>query len=434
MDDSTQSAVSGPEDVPAHHALHRVSGPDEALTAIVLGSRDVVVGRSPGPDGVAIEDARASRAHAQLSRAPRRDLFLVRDLDSKNGVFVNGLRVTSRVLEVGDVVRIGDTLLVYEPVPASLDGSDEGSDVFVGLSSGARAVRRELVDAARAGASVLVSGETGTGKELVATLVHRRSGRGGPFHAVNCGAIPAGLAEAVFFGHRRGAFTSAEADREGHLSAADGGTLFLDEVAELPASAQAALLRVLEDGVVVPVGATRGRSVDVRVIAATHADLAKEVAGGRFRADLHARLARWTLRIPALRERRRDVLEIARRRLRPGVSITADASEALLCAPWPGNARELISAVDRGQALLHDRLRIDLADLPAEIAAPIRHRASAPAASAAPFERPSAAELMEALRESGGSVTRVAQQLGRTRKQIYRWIEAHGLDLARLRE
>lgn len=295
---------------------------------------------------------------------------------------------------------------------------DPGEALFAGSSLAARILRAAAARAARSGLTVLVQGATGSGKDVLARLVHAASGRRGPYRAVSCATIPESLVESTLFGQKRGAFTGAETG-EGWFVAAHGGTLLLDEVAELRPSAQAALLRVLEDGQVTPVGSTTPRRVDVRVVAASHVDLAAAVSAGQFRADLRHRLAGWTLHVPALAERRVDVLSLARRATPAG--LTADAAEALLLAAWPGNVRELLATVARAAAAGDP---IDLDALPEEVAERVRRRGPAPEPPAAPvpaYDRPSPEALREAL-ERLGSVAAVARHFGRDRKQVRRWM------------
>jgi two-component system response regulator FlrC len=223
---------------------------------------------------------------------------------------------------------------------------------------------RQLVEqvdrAARVDATVLLTGESGTGKELVARLLHARSERRpGPFVAINCAALPAELLEAELFGVARGAYTGADRDRKGHFERAHRGTLLLDEIGELPLGLQAKLLRVLEERVVVPLGCGEGRPVDIRVVAATHRDLTREVASGRFRQDLYFRLRVIPLGIPPLRERRGDIPQLAchlaeqaaQRLGRPAPRLTPAALERLAAHPWPGNVRELRNVVERAVVL-----------------------------------------------------------------------------------
>ena len=242
--------------------------------------------------------------------------------------------------------------------------TEEGD--LVGASPAMRDVQKAIGLLADSDATVLITGETGTGKEVVARAIHRHGRRAKkPFVAVNCAAIPAGLLESTLFGHVRGAFTGAVADARGSIRDADGGTLFLDEIGDMDLSMQAKLLRVLQDRVVVPVGG-KPVAVDVRVLAATHRDLAAEQRAGRFREDLYWRLGVVPLGLPPLRARPGDILPLAEHFLaqtdgRPH-ALTADASARLLAHSWPGNVRELRNAMERAAALSRHAV-IDAADL-----------------------------------------------------------------------
>jgi sigma-54 dependent transcriptional regulator len=252
---------------------------------------------------------------------------------------------------------------------------------------------------ARSEATILIVGESGTGKEVVARRVHERSGRRGPFVAVNCGALTESLAEAELFGHEGGSFTGATAARIGWFEAAEGGTLLLDEVSELPAELQVKILRVLQEREVVRVGSRRARRIDVRVIAASNVDLARAVMEGRFRADLYYRLNVATISLPALRERRSDILPLAEHfltkhaeRLRSRAAyLTADAKRALLAHSWPGNIRELENVIQAAMVASpegavrpeHLRLRGEASPEPAAGAGP---PAAALGALAGPLE------------------------------------------------
>src|SRR6185503_13277065 len=215
----------------------------------------------------------------------------------------------------------------------------------------------DLAVVARTGAAILISGETGTGKELVARAVHSFAGRTGTFVAVNCGALPETLAESELFGFRKGAFSGATQDRLGLIRSADRGTLFLDEIGDLAVGSQATLLRVLQEREVCPVGTSEPVAVDLQVVAATHHDLEASVIEGRFRRDLHARLAAFTLRLPALRERLDDlgllIAELLARTPADGgpVRFTAEAAAAMLQHDWPSNIRELAACLVVATAL-----------------------------------------------------------------------------------
>jgi two-component system response regulator AtoC len=297
------------------------------------------------------------------------------------------------------------------------------------------AFRRLLDDArrvARRPVTVLLRGETGTGKELVASLIHAESARReGPCVRFNCAAIPAELAEAELFGHARGAFTGAVAARRGFFAQADGGTLVLDEVGELPLSLQPKILRALQEGEVQPVGAGRVERVDVRVVASTNRDLRAAVAGGLFRDDLYYRLAVVELTIPPLRERPEDVpllLEHFRRRYAarfdlPDVRFTGALAAALAARPWPGNVRELENAVARllalseGGTLGVEALAGLAGDAPTGAPRGLREEAAA-------FAR---RLLQQALAASGANQSEAARRLGLSRMTLLDKLKRHGL-------
>jgi len=285
---------------------------------------------------------------------------------------------------------------------------------------------------AASSASVLIRGESGTGKELVAHAIHDLSPRAaGPFVALNCAAIPASLIESELFGHERGAFTDARERRIGRFEAASGGTLFLDEIGELDAGVQAKFLRALEERRIERLGGGPAVDIDVRVIAATNRDLERDVASGRFRADLFYRIHVVPIELPPLRERREDVRLLADHFLtqahtsagRGPTRIAADALAALERFPWPGNVRELRNAIERAVALC-EADAIELSDLPASVVRTERIEALRAALregrlgleeALADFER---ALLLEALEETGWNQTRAAERLGTTRRAL----------------
>jgi transcriptional regulator with GAF, ATPase, and Fis domain len=270
---------------------------------------------------------------------------------------------------------------------------DHGFDEIAGRSPALRAALQAVAQVSDTDATVLIQGETGTGKELFARAIHKRSRRrDGPLIKVNCAAIPATLIESEFFGHEKGAFTGATQRREGRFALAHGGTIFLDEIGELPLELQGKLLRVLQEGEFEPVGGSRTRRVDVRVIAATNRDLERAIKDATFRHDLYYRLSVFPLRLPPLRERADDVVVIAEtllqklsrqmgRRVQP---LAPSAIEQLKSYPWPGNVRELRNVVERALITSGDGpLRLDLV-LPD---APAGAEASMPAATiASPHE------------------------------------------------
>jgi DNA-binding NtrC family response regulator len=300
---------------------------------------------------------------------------------------------------------------------------------MVAESEAMRACVRAAARLADSEAPVVILGETGTGKEVMARALHASSRRAErPFVAVNCGAIPAELLESELFGHARGAFTGAVSERPGLFEAADGGTLLLDEVSELPAVLQVKLLRVLQGGEVRRVGENRTRLVDVRVLAATHDELRAQVEAGRFRQDLYYRLKVLAVHLPPLRERRGDILPMARQflALEGGAlrGFTPEAERALLAWPWPGNCRELESSVRHGAALAEGE-EVTLDDLPEELrgAAPPVRRAPARErlGSLAEAER---AHVLAVLAACAGRQAEAAQVLGISRSTLWRKLEA----------
>ena len=285
--------------------------------------------------------------------------------------------------------------------------------------------------AARVDATVLITGESGAGKERIACLLHDESARApGPFLAVNCGAISDTLLESELFGHVRGAFTGATHDRAGLFEAASRGTLLLDEVGEIPVAMQAKLLRALQSGEIRRVGESHPRRVDVRVLAATNRDLPEEVRAGRFRKDLYYRLKVIEIHVPPLRDRREDILPLARlmlvdagrRMKRPPVSLTPRAADQLVRYDWPGNVRELENAMERAVALARGE-RIDLSDLPEDI----RCTLPAPAASGRvrPLEDVEREYILSALALNDGNQTRTAAELGIAPVTLYRKLKAY---------
>jgi two-component system, NtrC family, response regulator AtoC len=307
---------------------------------------------------------------------------------------------------------------------------------IVGRSAGMKEVVSILERIAPTDVPILIEGESGTGKDLIARAAHALSRRAsGPYVALNMSAIPENLAEAELFGYEKGAFTGAELARAGFFAEAQGGTLFLDEVGLLPPSLQPKLLRVLQDGEFIPVGSRKPQRADVRIIAATNEDLAKNVKAGKFREDLWFRLRVVPVRLPPLRERLEDVPALVEhfvkkhslRLSRPPLQPDADAMRALLDHPWPGNIRELEHAVERGLLLARGET-LTRADLPPEIAAP-PHENGSPGEgryrrARDGWERKFFEDL---LREAEGSVARAAELAGIHRSTLYEKLTRYGL-------
>ncbi len=313
---------------------------------------------------------------------------------------------------------------------------------FDTLLTGQSPTLRTVVHAAQVIAATdvttLILGESGTGKERLATALHQASRRAAaPLVTVNCAALPEALAEAELFGARKGAFTGAQHDREGRIGAADGGTLFLDEIGELPLAIQAKLLRFLESGECQPLGDHRPRRVDVRVIAATHRDLAADAAAGRFRADLYYRLNVVPLTLPPLRERREDIALLARRlseelATRHGLSaprFSRAALKRLEQHPWPGNVRELRNLCERLVILLGGRT-IEPENLPLEIAAPeaaTGQRGFALPEEGIRLEELEAEMIRQALARTDGNRSRAARLLGLSRDTLLYRLKKYAL-------
>jgi DNA-binding NtrC family response regulator len=307
------------------------------------------IGKSDSCD-IVIDDPFISPVHARISLASSGDGYQIEDAGSKNGLFLNGVRVKSAPLPGQGILRLGRSTLSWTEMEASGDESDGGwivADPFM----------RETVDRLRKVANsslpVLLLGETGTGKEIFARLLHQWSARNrGAYVTVN-GALTGGtLSESELFGHKKGAFTGAESPRLGALRAAHGGTLFLDEVADIPASAQVKLLRALESGDVKALGSDQAERADFRLVSATSQDLEGRIGEGRFRLDLYYRIAGFVVHIPPLRERLQDILAISQKYLADrGMELDKEAEGKLLSYRWPGNVRELRSCLERAVVL-----------------------------------------------------------------------------------
>jgi sigma-54 dependent transcriptional regulator, acetoin dehydrogenase operon transcriptional activator AcoR len=419
---------------------------------------EVVVGRAPmrrwsrcERDGtrllaVGVPDARMSQVHARLVRDMGR--WILEDAGSKNGVILNGERHDRAVLEDGDMFELGHTFFLFREspgapaVPFPLDcEAAELAPPAPGLLTFAPSLVRsfgELVQVARAPVSVLVQGETGTGKELLARAVHTMSGGEGEFVAVNCGALPETLVESELFGYVKGAFSGASQDRLGLIRSAERGTLFLDEIGDLSPSSQAALLRVLQEREVTPLGSSRPVRVNIQVVAATHHDLSTLVARDQFRRDLFARIAGFTVRLPLLRQRREDLgLLIASLlpRVAPpeqagSIRLRVEAARVLFNYDWPLNVRELEGCLSIAAALA-GRSLIGLEHLTEAVRGERQASAETTADTAPPLspeDQEKRDQLMELLRQHRGNISAVARAAGKARVQIHRWLRRYRLD------
>ncbi len=417
------------------------------VTEVTIGrGSDRAAARDGGRLAVRIPGKWMSALHAQMRL--ERDRWRIEDRGSRNGTRVNGQPVAHLALADGDVIEAGHALLIFRqalhaPPETALDFDSRAAEPPArGMGTVIPALSGEidaLARIARSPVSVLVRGETGTGKELTARAVHALSGRRGAFVPVNCGSIPAPLVESQLFGHVRGAFSGAVRDETGFVRAAAGGTLFLDEIGDLPAASQAALLRVLQEGEVNPVGSTRAVPVDLRVVAATHRPLETLAASGQFRVDLLARIDGFTFAIPALRERREDLglilSDLMRASPEPSQkqTISAEVGRALLRYDWPLNIRELAQCLARAQALATGEPRLEVSHLPPQVRAVLEPEPVPVEGHPAAGDALLRAQLEGLLVEHEGNVAEVARALGKARMQVHRWLKRFVIDPERYR-
>jgi len=404
------------------------------------GRRRVARVAGDGALELTLPDGWMSEAHAELRR--QSGGWTVRDLGSKNGTWIDGERVETANLSEQTLVQLGRTFFSFRgKLPAWGPEKWEAADLPRGPSGLSTLSYQfgEVILRSRAAATsrvpVLLRGESGTGKEVLAQAIHTWSARTGEFVAVNCGAVPQNLVESELFGHRKGAFSGAERDRPGLLRTSDGGTLFLDEIGDLSLAGQAAILRVLQEKEVLPVGGTRPERLDLRVVAATHRDLDRMVRDGTFRHDLLARLDGVVLELTPLRDRPEDVPLLIAALLaklspeRPDVKLSPEAARSLLEHDWPLNVRELEQALAGALALSgvgtieREHLPPALRKSQAQVALPeltddeLRHRD----------------ELISLLQTHRGNLTAVAKALSKGRTQVFRWVSRYGLNAAAYR-
>ncbi len=383
-----------------------------------------------------------SSTHARLIHSGGSWIF--EDAQSKNGSFLNGERVSRATLRDGDFLEIGSTILRYRANLPSSGGAPEIFDSreqpvkthgFATLLPQLAEQYAALAQIAAMPVAVLLLGETGTGKEVLARAVHSLSGRSGAFVAVNCGGLPASLLESQLFGHLKGAFPGAARDEPGYIRSADRGTLFLDEIGDLPLPAQAALLRVLQEREVVPVGSTRATKVDLRVIAATHKPLEQMAARGEFRSDLLARLSGYRHQLVPLRARIEDlgvlVGDLLHRSEIPNanqIQLSNAAARRLLRHGWPLNIRQLQQHLAVAAVFAKDGI-IEPAHLPeATVNAPSSHPSSK-SDPTEPLDPDTLRQTLVALLEKHqGKVSHVARDMGKARMQIHRWMQRFGID------
>lgn len=414
-----------------------VEGPDLGR-AMRIDARPCLVGSDAHCDLV-LTDERVSRRHFSIEA--REGRFVVIDLGSRNGTVYEGSAVTEAVLPFGATLKCGHTFLRIVPRSAELEVRPSAARRFgelVGESLAMREVFAVLELAAKSDVTVLLEGETGTGKELAARALHEQGARRGkPFVAIDCGALPENLVESELFGHLKGAFTGAQGDRAGAFRRAEGGTLFLDELDGVPLDVQARLLRAIEERRVRPVGADAEVAVDVRVIAGARVELAQRVAEGAFRPDLYYRVSVLRVSLPPLRARREDIAPIVAallrlRGLEPG-PVSGPGLDRLFAHDWPGNVRELRNAIDRALAL--QPTARSFADLRLRVGAPsgegdpLAVRSELPFAEAKQrvvdaFER---RYLDELLARHDGNLSAAARDAGLDRKHLRTLLAKHGL-------
>ncbi len=427
-----------------------IDGPD-AGTELQIERERVTVGRSVICD-LTLTDKAVSGTHCEVVASERG--FIIRDLDSTNGTFCGDLRVGEAWMTAGTTLRAGQTHLRFEPAQGTVEIDISSRERFCGLVGKSLRMREIFAILEKVGPTdltVLVRGETGTGKELVAQAVHQASGRAsGPFVVQDCGAIPKDLIESTLFGHEKGSFTGATERHRGSFEAATGGTIFLDEIGELDISLQPKLLRVLESKEVKRVGSNQVTPVDVRVVAATNRDLRKMVEEGSFREDLYYRLSVVQIDIPPLRERPEDIAPIVADFLRSfdermkrspeqAFCIARDALVSLESHRWPGNVRELRNVMERA-ASLTDASEITLKDLsPNFQRAPTASAAGANAAlfveENLPFKAAKqrvidafeASYLRALLDKYDGNITRSANAAGLTRYHLRELAKRFGI-------
>jgi two-component system NtrC family response regulator len=385
--------------------------------------------RMPGLDGLEV----LRRLHARGDAPPTAVLTAVPTAANtieamRLGAIDHLAKPIGRMDLAGLMVRL---LPAKRVAPAPSPSRDAGE--LVGSSAAMREIAKQIGRLADSDATVLLTGETGTGKEVVARAIHHHGRRGGkPFVAVNCAAIPAGLLESQLFGHVRGAFTGAVAAATGSFRDADGGTLFLDEIGEMDPAMQAKLLRVLQDRVVTPLGG-RPAPVDVRIVSATNRDLQTLVHAGKFREDLFWRLSVVPLHLPPLRERLADIVPLAEHFLAgAGCTLTPAAAARLLAHGWPGNVRELRNAMERAAALAHGPM-IDAADvafLHGEASAETDWLAGDLPTAVARLE---ATMIRRALDAAGGNRAEAARRLNIHRQLLYEKIRRYGLEASEIR-
>lgn len=435
--DETQLSVAHEDSVPIPGLVLVFSSGEPLMGAMTALEDEIMLGRGE-LQGVELRDSCMSRKHASVRFES--GTWTVTDHGSRNGTYVNGERVDESTIVSGEaVVRTGETVsLLLKNIRPFLDHHVDIKDEYV-VGPRLEPILQQVQRAANSGV-LHVTGETGSGKEIAARHFHRFSpGRDGPFVAVNCAAVPEGVAERLIFGAKKGAYSGADADAPGYVQEANGGTLFLDEVSELDLGVQAKLLRVLETREVLPLGASRPRRVDIRICSATHRELREAVSAGRFREDLFYRLGRPRVALPPLRERIEEIPFLIERLLRQtdkGLVAHASLIEACLLRRWPGNVRELLAEVkdaafeaqSRGKSVVRGSHLAEDAGLEYAVSESQR------SASIRSSQLPPREVIEKTLADCGGRVATAARELGIHRNQLRRWLDKNEIDPKRVAE
>jgi DNA-binding NtrC family response regulator len=403
------------------------------MRPIALADRPLVLGRGD-LGGLTLDDPHLSRNHVEVSFDGTH--WRIKDLDSRNGTFVDGVQIGGEHLtQSARLLRVGNVLLGFM---SDLSGYEAGAlrdQDGATVGPRLRPLWDQIARAAQNGDTLHLSGETGVGKELAARHFHRQSPRaGGPFVSVNCAAVPTNLAERLFFGARRGAYSGAHSDAEGYALAADKGTLFLDELAEMDLSVQAKLLRMLETREVLPLGATRARKIDLSVCSATNQNLRQRILSGQLREDFFFRIATPVVTLPPLRDRIEEIPWLIEAELRRLEAPTMHVSlvETCMLRYWPGNLRELIAAVRVAghRAMVEARGSVRAQHLDAHAGLELAQETKEMPARPIPPDTsaPHYNDVSSALRDQRGNVTRAARKLGWHRNQLRRWLDRYHVD------
>jgi len=427
--DQTVAIDSAVRSSPASRAWLVLSPGTPEERRIEIGSRPLVIGKGPEAD-VRVTDPTVSKRHAELRRTPSGVQLL--DLGSRNGTKVNGIAVHGALLEMGVTITLGRSKVLFDGERPSEDTTEEGPTRFgdaLGRSEAMREVFGLLARIAPTDLTITILGETGTGKDVLARAVHKTSPRtNGPFVVFDCGAVAPTLIESQLFGHEKGAFTGATDTRAGAFEMANGGTLFLDEIGELSLELQPKLLRVLEQRRLSRVGAETDLPVDVRVVSATNRDLEKEVEMGRFREDLFFRLSTAVVRLPPLRDRKEDLVDLAIHfaKEQGGVGISQEAENIITAYDWPGNVRELKNVISGAVAV------VEGSELTAKDFVFFRKRKREPTLDGLPLagrdlESIEKTAIRQTLDECAGNKTQAAKALGIAPSTLYAKIKKYEL-------